>query len=103
VYVAPALVSFIVSIVAETRTAAGLRLGASPRASNALALASRACAALEGRSFMTADDVKAMAPLVLCHRLLSTPEAALEGDSSPADIVATILRALPVPDLPAAG
>jgi MoxR-like ATPase len=102
VYVAPALVSFIVSIVAETRTAAQLRLGASPRASNALALASQAHAALEGREFVTADDVKAMAPVVLCHRLLPTPEASLQG-SDPADIVATILRALPTPNRPAAG
>jgi MoxR-like ATPase len=96
VYVAPAVQGFIVTITGATRTVPQLRLGASPRASNALALASQARAALEGRSFVTADDVKAMARQVLCHRLLLTPEAAIQGHTAEA-IVESILSAVPVP------
>jgi MoxR-like ATPase len=99
VYVAPAVQGFIVTITGATRTVPQLRLGASPRASNALALASQARAAFEGRSFVTADDVKAMARPVLCHRLLLTPEAAIQGHSTYA-IVDSILAAVPVPQDP---
>jgi MoxR-like ATPase len=99
VYMAPALQSFIVTITGATRTVAQLRLGASPRASNALAMAAQACAAFEGRGFVTADDVKAMARPVLAHRLLLTPEAAIQGNTAHA-IVETILAAVPVPQDP---
>ena len=70
---------FLAAAAGATRTVAQLRLGASPRASNALAVAAQACAAFEGRPFVTADDVKAMARPVLAHRLLLTPEAAIQG------------------------
>jgi MoxR-like ATPase len=99
VYVAPALQGFIVTIAAATRTVPQLRLGASPRASNNLAVASQARAAFEGRAFVTADDVKAMARQVLCHRLLLTPEAAIQGHTAQA-IVDSILAAVPVPQSP---
>jgi MoxR-like ATPase len=99
VYMAPALQSFIVTITGATRTVAQLRLGASPRASNALAVAAQACAAYEGRSFVTADDVKAMARPVLAHRLLLTPEAAIQGHTAHA-VIDTILTAVPVPQDP---
>ena len=58
-----------------------LQLGASPRASVALALASQAHAAFRGRSFVTADDVQAVARPVLKHRLALRPEAELRDDS----------------------
>jgi MoxR-like ATPase len=99
VYMAPALQSFIVTITGATRTVAQLRLGASPRASNALALAAQACAAFEGRPFVTADDVKAMARQVLSHRLLLTPESAIQGHSAGA-IIDNIMAAVPVPQDP---
>jgi MoxR-like ATPase len=99
VYMAPALQSFIVTITGATRTVAQLRLGASPRASNALAVAAQACAAFEGRPFVTADDVKAMARPVLAHRLLLTPEAAIQGYTAQA-IVDNIMAAVPVPQDP---
>src|SRR5256884_1881265 len=99
VYMAPALQSFIVTITGATRTVAQLRLGASPRASNALATAAQACAAFEGRPFVTADDVKAMARPVLAHRLLRTPEAASQGHSAHA-LIDNILAAVPVPQDP---
>jgi MoxR-like ATPase len=99
IYVSPALQSFIVTITSATRTVPQLKLGASPRASNALAAAAQARAAVEGRAFVTADDVKAMARPVLCHRLLLTPEAAVR-EFRPEAIVDNILAAVPVPQAP---
>ena len=99
IYVSPALQNFIVTITSATRTVPQLKLGASPRASNALAAAAQARAAVEGRAFVTADDVKAMARAVLCHRLLLTPEAAVREFRTEA-IVDNILAAVPVPQAP---
>lgn len=99
IYVAPALQGFIVTLVAATRTIPQLKLGASPRASNALAAASQARAAVEGRAFVTADDIKAMAHPVLTHRLLLTPEAAVQKYTA-TKIIDNILAAVPVPQQP---
>lgn len=99
VYVSPALQAFIVTITNATRTIPQLRLGASPRATNALATAAQARAAVDGRSFVTADDVKAIAKPVLCHRLVLTPEAAVQ-EFKPDMIVDNILTAVPVPQAP---
>jgi MoxR-like ATPase len=99
VYVAPALQGFIVTITNATRSIPQVKLGASPRASNALAAASQARAAVEGRGFVTADDVKAMARPVLCHRLMLTPEATVQGHKAES-IVDNILAAVPVPQAP---
>ncbi|MEU0885653.1 MoxR family ATPase [Lentzea sp. NPDC005914] len=99
VYVAPALQAFIVSITSATRTIAQLKLGASPRASNALANAAQARAAVEGRPFVTADDIKSIARPVLCHRLMLTPEASVQNFSA-VSIVDNILAAVPVPQAP---
>jgi MoxR-like ATPase len=99
IYVAPALQAFIVTITNATRTIPQLKLGASPRASNALATASQARAAVDGRAFVTADDVKQMAKPVLAHRLVLTPEAAVQ-DFKPEGIVDRILAAVPVPQAP---
>jgi MoxR-like ATPase len=76
-----------------------LRLGASPRASNALAQAAQARAALDGRAFVTADDIKQMARPVLAHRLILTPEAAVQEHKAET-IVDRILAAVPVPQAP---
>jgi MoxR-like ATPase len=99
IYVAPALQAFIVTITSATRTIPQLKLGASPRASNALAAASQARAAVDGRPFVTADDVKQMAKAVLCHRLVLTPEAAVQEFTADG-IVDRILAAVPVPQAP---
>jgi MoxR-like ATPase len=99
IYVAPALQAFIVTITNATRTIPQLKLGASPRASNALAMASQARAAVDGRPFVTADDVKQMAKPVLAHRLVLTPEAAVQEFKSEG-IVDRILAAVPVPQAP---
>jgi MoxR-like ATPase len=96
VYLAPAVVSYIITITGATRRLPELRLGVSPRGSSALAVASQARAAAEGRHFVTADDVKALAPYVLGHRMLLRPEAELQGASTD-DLLQTILASVPVP------
>jgi MoxR-like ATPase len=96
VYLAPAITSYIVTITAATRSMPELRLGVSPRGSLALAQATQAHAAAQGRSFVTADDVKLMAPFVLGHRMILRPEAELQG-RTPWDLLQSILTSVPVP------
>ncbi|MBE6969052.1 MAG: MoxR family ATPase [Ruminococcaceae bacterium] len=87
---------YIVAIVGATRSCPGLAMGASPRASRALYRASKAWAAMKGRSFVTPDDVKYLAPCVLSHRLLLSGEARLSGMKAE-NIIAGILEKTPVP------
>jgi MoxR-like ATPase len=94
VYIAPHVQSYIVNLVQKTRQVAGISLGASPRASIALSKASRAGALLRGRMFVTPDDVKQYAPLVLRHRLV--PSASI-GTPSMDEVVRTILEETPIP------
>jgi MoxR-like ATPase len=101
VHVAPVVYDYIVNVVAGTRDAAGVRLGASPRASVALLRAARAKAAAAGRWYLTPADVKALAVPVLSHRILLTPEAELRGRSS-AEVVEQTLASVPVPQAAAA-
>jgi MoxR-like ATPase len=65
--------------VTFTRKHRRVYLGASPRAALALLLAAKGRALLKGRDFVLPDDVKYLAPYVLSHRVLMTPEAELEG------------------------
>ncbi len=99
------LVDYIVDLIHATRepAAAGLadlvplvEYGASPRATIALAQAARAHAYLRGRDFVSPDDVKAMAPDVLRHRVLLTYEAEAENVSSD-EVIARVLAAVPAP------
>jgi MoxR-like ATPase len=96
VYVAPALQDYIVTVVSATRTLSECRLGISTRGSLGLAVASQALAAANGRAFVTADDVKAVAPNVLAHRMILRPEAELAGRTAEG-LVDGILSAVPVP------
>jgi MoxR-like ATPase len=96
VHVAPSIRSYIVTLTSATRTMPEVRLGVSPRGSLALAQAAQARAATQRRPFVTADDVKALAPYVLGHRLLLRPEAELQGMSSHS-LIDSILAAVPVP------
>jgi MoxR-like ATPase len=105
VYLDDRIRSYIVSLVAATRTPAEVGLGdlvpllsfgASPRASIALAVGSRALALTRGRSFVTPEDVKELAPSVLRHRLVLTYEAEAEG-ATVEEIVDRILLAVEVP------
>ena len=79
VRVEPRITGYITAIVRATREAASLTLGASPRAGVALFKAARAAALLEERDFVIPDDVKALAPAVLRHRVTVAPELELEG------------------------
>jgi MoxR-like ATPase len=90
------LVRYLVDVVRRTRTHESVLVGAGPRATQALLLASRALAALEGRDFVTPDDVRAVAMPVLEHRLVLRPESEVEGVQV-AEVVAAILQEIPVP------
>jgi MoxR-like ATPase len=93
VRVDPSLVAYIAAIVRATRTAPVLTLGASPRGSVALLKMAQAAALLDGRSYVVPDDVKALAPAVLRHRVAVAPELELEGvtpDAALRDIIEKI-------------
>jgi MoxR-like ATPase len=79
VRVEPSLVQYVVAVVRATRGAPVLTLGASPRGSVALLKMAQASALLDGRSYVVPDDVKALAPAVLRHRVAVAPELELEG------------------------
>lgn len=82
VFVDRTLMRYIALIIQQTRTSKAVYLGASPRASVALLQASKAYALLQGRDFVTPEDIKFVAPYVLQHRLLLTAEAEMEGYSA---------------------
>lgn len=87
---------YIVAIVRASREHPDLRLGASPRASVALYRAAQASALLEGRAFVRPDEVRAVAPAVLAHRLLLDVDRELRGATA-AGVVAELLDSVPVP------
>jgi len=91
---------YIVQIANATRVHPAVVLGMSPRAALALQRAARARAVLEGREFVAPDDVKAMAPSVIGHRL-ELRAAAGRGRSPVKVVLDEVLRQVPVPDLPA--
>jgi MoxR-like ATPase len=90
------LVRYLVDVVRRTRTHESVLVGAGPRATQSLLLASRALAALDGRDFVTPDDVRTVAMPVLEHRLVLRPESEVEGVPV-SEVVAGILREIPVP------
>lgn len=90
------IMRYIGEIVGKTRKDRNLILGASPRASITFLLVAKALAAIRGRSFVIPDDIKALAPAVLRHRLILRPEAEIEG-LTPDRIVTNILSAVEVP------
>lgn len=92
VRVEPSLTAYITSLVRATRSAPALTLGASPRATVALLKVAQATALLDGRTFVTPDDVKQLAPAVLRHRVVVAPELELEGVSADAALAAMIER-----------
>ena len=96
VYVDPAVRMYMVEIVARTREDPRVLVGSSPRGSQALLKTSRAAAAMRGRDFVTPDDVKAVAPLAVSHRLILKPEHQIKGLEAQ-EVVEAILREVPVP------
>ena len=86
VYVAEELVDYVLALALYTRSHARVYLGASPRAALALLHACKALALLRGRDYALPDDIRQLAPLVLAHRILMTPDAELEGATGTAVI-----------------
>ncbi|MCA0438590.1 MAG: MoxR family ATPase [Actinobacteria bacterium] len=96
VSVAPEVGAYIVDIARATRQSPSLSLGVSPRGATALLATSRGWAWLNGRGFVTPDDVKALAHATLAHRLRLRPEAELDGVSVAA-VLSSAVASVPVP------
>ncbi len=96
VHVADQIFDYIIAIGAATRSLPEARLGVSPRGSIGLMRACQATAAIEGRNYVTPEDVKALAPSVLAHRMIVQPEAELRGMTSES-LVGRVLSAVPSP------
>lgn len=90
------LISYIAKIVNQTRNNSSLYLGASPRASLAILSSSKAIAAMNGRDFVTPDDIKFVATPVLKHRVMLTPEKEMEGITTN-EIIKQIIEKIEVP------
>ena len=91
-----AVEGYLLDIIRATREDDMLEVGASPRAALALARASQAYAATQGRDYVLPDDVREMAPDVLAHRLMATAESELLGTTQ-ADIVKRVVAGIEVP------
>ncbi len=87
---------YVVDIVAATRTAAGVQLGASPRASIALMKAAQALAFFDGQEFVTPENIRELAVPVIAHRLVMEPQARFSGVTA-RGVVAEIVKKLKVP------
>jgi len=98
IYVDPKVRDYIVELVRNTREHDDIALGGSPRASIGLWRASQALAAIRGHDFVLPDDVKRIAPAVLCHRLIVRPESRLRKVTS-ANVVNEVLAETSVPTL----
>lgn len=95
VFVEDSLQDYIIALVSATRGHPDLTLGASPRASLALFKAAQALAAIRGRDHVIPDDIQLLAPAILTHRLLISPEAELRG-RTPQGVLAGILEKTPL-------
>ncbi len=96
VHIAAPLADYLLDLADATRRHPSLSLGLSPRGLLDLQLSSRAQAASQGRSFVIPDDVKALAPFVVPHRLIVSPESTLRG-IRPRDVLTEIIDSVPVP------
>lgn len=96
VYVEPDIQQYIVQLVEKTRHHPNVELGVSPRGSLALLKLTRAWAAVHGRDYVLPDDVKLLAPHVLCHRLILDP--GLWGSKkAEKDVIDEVIQSVPVP------
>ena len=96
IHVEDNLLSYIAQIVDSTRNSSDLYLGASPRASIAILQTAKAFAAIQGRDFVTPEDIKSMAKPVIRHRVIITPEKEMEGLSSD-EVTQQIIDKIEVP------
>src|SRR3984893_13395113 len=90
------LIHFITAIVGATRNHKSIYLGASPRASIGILNGSKALAAMRGRDFVLPDDIVYVAPAVLRHRLVLTPEKEMEGATAD-DVISGIIQSIEIP------
>jgi MoxR-like ATPase len=90
------LMHYITAIVAATRNHKAIYLGASPRASIGILNGAKALAAMQGRDFVTPEDIVYTAPAVLRHRLVLTPEREMEGASTD-DVIGEIIQSIEIP------
>jgi MoxR-like ATPase len=95
-HVEPKLLEFVAKIIHETRSNKSLFLGGSPRASLAIVNSAKALAAMKGRDFITPEDIIWVAPAVLRHRIMLTPDKEMEG-VTPDEVVAQIIQKIEVP------
>lgn len=96
VYIKDELIGYIAALVDHTRKTGDLFLGASPRASLAILKSAKAIAAMNGRDFVTPEDIQFVAYPVLNHRIILTPEKEMEGVESE-DIIKEIIQKIEVP------
>jgi MoxR-like ATPase len=96
IYIKDQLLDYIAEIIHNTRSHADLFLGASPRASLAIMQTSKAYAAMNGRDFVTPDDIRFVASPVLNHRIILTPEREMEGLQIE-DVIEEIIAGIEVP------
>jgi MoxR-like ATPase len=96
VYVEKSLLNYIASLIQQTRSSKAIFLGASPRASVSLLQSSKAVALINGRHFVTPEDIKMASPFVLQHRILLTAEAEMEGHT-PLKVVQRLIEKVEVP------
>lgn len=96
IYIERQMLEYITQIIQETRNHAKVYLGASPRASLALLSTAKVTAVIAGRDFLIPDDIQFVAPHVLNHRMILTPDAEMEGMTS-FDVITDILKTLEVP------
>ncbi|MBK9145858.1 MAG: MoxR family ATPase [Candidatus Melainabacteria bacterium] len=96
VLVEDSIIEYLSGLVQKSRNLSDLQLGASPRAALSWLAAAKAHAAIEGKDFVTPDNVKFVAEPVLRHRLILTPEAELDGVTM-SQVIANLMRQIPVP------
>lgn len=92
----PELAGYIIDIVRATRNYESIFVGAGPRATQSLLLAARANAIMEGRDYVSPDDIKALATAVLEHRLVLRPEFEIEGHTV-VEAIEAVLKEVAVP------
>jgi len=96
IHVEEKLMTYIATLIQETRSHKSIFLGASPRASVAVLNASKAIAGMHGRDFVTPDDIVYVLHPVLRHRIVLTPEKEMEG-VSPDEVIRQMIRNIEIP------
>lgn len=96
IHVEEKLITFITSVVGSTRNHKSIYLGASPRASIGILNGAKAIAAISGRDFVTPEDIVFVAPAVLRHRIVLSPEKEMEGATTD-DVIKQIVQSIEIP------